>query len=87
MDVIDKKILDLLQRDCTLSIAEIGEQVGLSQTPCWKRIQRLEADGIHPTPRGAARPRETRLGPQCLRVDRDHRPFARMARALCGRRQ
>lgn len=45
MDAIDRKILDLLQRDCTLSIAEIGTKVGLSQTPCWKRIQRLEADG------------------------------------------
>ena len=45
MDAIDRKILDLLQRDCTLSIAEVGSRVGLSQTPCWKRIQRLEADG------------------------------------------
>ena len=46
MDDIDRKILDLLQRDATLSIAEIGERVGLSQTPCWKRIQRLEAAGV-----------------------------------------
>jgi Lrp/AsnC family transcriptional regulator len=46
MDDIDRKILDLLQRDATLSIAEIGERVGLSQTPCWKRIQRLEATGV-----------------------------------------
>jgi Lrp/AsnC family transcriptional regulator len=46
MDAIDRKILDLLQRDATLSIAEVGERVGLSQTPCWKRIQRLEARGV-----------------------------------------
>jgi Lrp/AsnC family transcriptional regulator len=46
MDNIDRKILDLLQRDATLSIAEIGERVGLSQTPCWKRIQRLEGQGV-----------------------------------------
>jgi Lrp/AsnC family transcriptional regulator len=46
MDAIDLKILDILQRDATLSIAEIGERVGLSQTPCWKRIQRLEAAGV-----------------------------------------
>ncbi len=46
MDDIDRKILDLLQRDATLSIAEIGERVGLSQTPCWKRIQKLEAQGV-----------------------------------------
>ena len=46
MDSIDKKILDLLQEDATVSIAEVGERVGLSQTPCWKRIQRLEAEGL-----------------------------------------
>ena len=46
MDAIDLKILALLQKDATLSIAAIGEQVGLSQTPCWKRIQRLESEGV-----------------------------------------
>lgn len=46
MDQIDRNILDLLQRDATLPIAEIGARVGLSQTPCWKRIQRLEQRGI-----------------------------------------
>jgi Lrp/AsnC family transcriptional regulator len=46
MDAIDRHILQLLQEDATLSIAELGERVGLSQTPCWKRIQRLEADGV-----------------------------------------
>ncbi|KLK90150.1 Lrp/AsnC family transcriptional regulator [Microvirga sp. KLBC 81] len=46
MDRIDRKILDLLQQDGTLAVADIGQRVGLSQTPCWKRIQRLEADGV-----------------------------------------
>ena len=46
MDAIDRKILALLQRDASLSVAEIGNRVGLSSTPCWKRIQRLEADGV-----------------------------------------
>jgi Lrp/AsnC family transcriptional regulator len=46
MDAIDRKILNLLQRDATQSIAEVAERVGLSQTPCWKRIQRLEAQGV-----------------------------------------
>ena len=46
MDLIDRKILDLLQRDATLAIAEVADRVGLSQTPCWKRIQRLEAQGV-----------------------------------------
>jgi len=46
MDTIDRKILAVLQDDASLSVAEIGNRVGLSSTPCWKRIQRLEADGI-----------------------------------------
>jgi Lrp/AsnC family transcriptional regulator len=46
MDVIDRKILTVLQEDASRSVAEIGKDVGLSSTPCWKRIQRLEADGI-----------------------------------------
>jgi Lrp/AsnC family transcriptional regulator len=46
MDAIDRKILAVLQQDASLSVAEIGQRVGLSSTPCWKRIQRLEADGV-----------------------------------------
>ena len=46
MDAIDRKILAVLQQDASLSVAEIGSRVGLSSTPCWKRIQRLEADGV-----------------------------------------
>jgi Lrp/AsnC family transcriptional regulator len=46
MDATDRKILGLLQQDASLSVAEIGTRVGLSSTPCWKRIQRLEADGV-----------------------------------------
>jgi Lrp/AsnC family transcriptional regulator len=46
MDATDRKILTLLQQDSSLSVAEIGNRVGLSSTPCWKRIQRLESDGV-----------------------------------------
>jgi Lrp/AsnC family transcriptional regulator len=46
MDSIDRKILRELQADASLSIAELADRVGLSQTPCWKRIQKLEAAGI-----------------------------------------
>jgi Lrp/AsnC family transcriptional regulator len=46
MDHIDKKILTLLQEDATLSITEIAERVGLSTTPCWRRIQKLEESGV-----------------------------------------
>lgn len=46
MDRIDKKILTCIQEDATLSIAQIAERVGLSSTPCWRRIQNLERDGV-----------------------------------------
>ncbi len=45
MDEIDKRILACLQSDATGSIAEIAERAGVSQTPCWKRIKRLEEKG------------------------------------------
>jgi len=46
MDAIDRKILTELQCDATLSVAELANRVGLSQTPCWKRVQRLEEEGV-----------------------------------------
>jgi Lrp/AsnC family transcriptional regulator len=46
MDVIDKKILDILQEDTTLAVADIATKVGLSTTPCWRRIQKLETAGV-----------------------------------------
>ena len=46
MDEFDTKILGLLQRDATLPVAEIAEKVGLSTTPCWRRIHKLEAAGV-----------------------------------------
>ena len=46
MDAIDRRILAVLQEDASLSVADIGSRVGLSSTPCWKRIQRLEAGGV-----------------------------------------
>jgi Lrp/AsnC family transcriptional regulator len=46
MDAVDRKILAVVQQDASLSVAEIGERVGLSSTPCWKRLQRLEAEGV-----------------------------------------
>src|SRR4029077_4073859 len=46
LDRMDRKILDILQKDCTLPVAEIGKQIGLSTTPCWRRIQKLEETGV-----------------------------------------
>jgi Lrp/AsnC family transcriptional regulator len=46
LDRLDLQILDILQRDTTLSMAELGAQVGLSSTPCWKRVKRMEDEGL-----------------------------------------
>ncbi len=46
MDSIDLKILDILQRDCTIAIQDIAERINLSTSPCWKRIKRMEEQGI-----------------------------------------
>ncbi|MEM1286844.1 MAG: Lrp/AsnC family transcriptional regulator [Pseudomonadota bacterium] len=45
-DAIDRRILAELQEDTTLSMNEIASRVGLSATPCWRRIQKLEDAGI-----------------------------------------
>ena len=45
-DEIDRKILALLQEDATIQLAEIANAVGLSATPCWRRIPKLEQNGI-----------------------------------------
>ena len=46
IDRTDRKILALLQEDCTISVADIASKVGLSTTPCWRRIQKMEQDGV-----------------------------------------
>lgn len=45
LDALDCKILNLLQTDATLPVASVAERVGLSPSPCWRRIQKLEQDG------------------------------------------
>ncbi|MBS0561611.1 MAG: Lrp/AsnC family transcriptional regulator [Proteobacteria bacterium] len=46
LDRTDREILRLLAADASLSLGEIAARVGLTQTPCWKRIRRLEQDGV-----------------------------------------
>ena len=46
MDRLDRKILRLLQEDSTLAVADLAKKVGLSTTPCWRRIQKLEEEGV-----------------------------------------
>ena len=46
MDRLDRKILRILQEDSTLAVADLAKKVGLSTTPCWKRIKDMEAAGV-----------------------------------------
>src|SRR6185437_13701326 len=46
LDSFDRKILDCLQDSADMPLAEVAKRVGLSTTPCWRRINRLQAEGI-----------------------------------------
>lgn len=46
MDSIDRKILAILQDDASIAVADIAKRVNLSQTPCWRRIQKLTEEGV-----------------------------------------
>jgi len=46
MDAIDRRILLALQDNSDIAIAQLADRVGLSQTPCWKRVQKLEEAGV-----------------------------------------
>ncbi|ESQ85998.1 AsnC family transcriptional regulator [Asticcacaulis sp. AC466] len=46
IDELDARILDLIQADASLSVADLAERVGLSPSPCWRRIKRLEDLGV-----------------------------------------
>jgi Lrp/AsnC family transcriptional regulator len=61
LDHIDRKILAVLQEDVTISIADLAEAVGLSTSPCWRRVQRLEREKF-------IRGRVALLDPEKMRV-------------------
>ena len=46
MDAVDRRILAELQRDAGLANTELAERIGLSPTPCWRRVKQLEASGV-----------------------------------------
>lgn len=46
LDEFDRKILRALQGDPDLTMTDLAQQVGLSHTPCWRRVKRLEAEGV-----------------------------------------
>lgn len=62
LDSIDRKILELLQTNSDLLLAEIAEGVGLSNTPCWRRIQRLKESGVIMRNVALVDPRKVNLG-------------------------
>src|SRR5437763_10539116 len=46
MDDADRRILHWLQRDAAMSVAELAERVGMSTSPCWRRVQKLTDEGV-----------------------------------------
>ena len=62
MDSIDRKILQLLQQDASLTVKQVAASIHLSATPCWKRIQKLEAEGY-------IRARVALLDPRLVKAD------------------
>ena len=62
IDRMDKQILAILQEDCTIPVAEIGRRVGLSTTPCWRRIQKLEDEGVIEKRVALLNPKKIRAG-------------------------
>ena len=62
MDRIDRHILKILQENASATVAEIADKVGLSQTPCWKRIQKLEATGVVQKRVAIVAPRKVGIG-------------------------
>jgi Lrp/AsnC family transcriptional regulator len=76
LDRVDRKILAILQDDASLAVAEVAARVGLSQTPCWRRIQRLRADGVIEATVARVRPEAIGLGLTVFMAieARDHSP-------------
>ena len=62
MDAVDKKILIILQQDSAQPVADIARKVGLSVTPCWRRIQKLEEEGIIRSRVALLNPKQVGLG-------------------------
>jgi Lrp/AsnC family transcriptional regulator len=83
MDQFDKKILQCLQQDATLPIAEIAKRAGLSVSPCWRRIQKLEADGIIRGRVALLDPEKLNVGVSVFVAIRTNRHNSNWARGFC----
>lgn len=83
LDKIDRKLLALLQQDCTLSLQALAEAVNLTTTPCWKRLKRLEDDGILIGKVALLDPGKNRPRPDRLCADKNATSQQRMVLPLC----
>ena len=83
LDKIDRKLLGLLQQDCTLSLQALADAVNLTTTPCWKRLKRLEDDGILLGRVALLDPEKLGLGLPRVCADQNSASQQRMVLPLC----
>jgi Lrp/AsnC family transcriptional regulator len=62
LDAVDRRILMALQENCDIPLAELARKAGLSSTPCWNRVQRLEAEGVITARVALVNPQKVGLG-------------------------
>jgi Lrp/AsnC family transcriptional regulator len=76
LDRTDRRILAILQEDASIPVAEVASRVGLSQTPCWRRVQRLRSEGVIERTVALVKPEAVGLGLTVfIAVEaRDHSP-------------
>ena len=83
MDRVDKMILSLIQEDATLPVADIAKRVGLSTTPCWRRIQKMEEDRVIERRVAVLNPEKINVGVTVFVSIITAQAQPRMAEALC----
>ncbi len=85
LDKIDRKLLALLQEDCTLSLQVLADAVNLTTTPCWKRLKRLEDEGIFARARRLTGCGKGGAGPDGVCPDQDSASQQRLVWPFCER--
>lgn len=83
MDAIDRKILDCLQSDSAMPIEEIARRAGLSNSPCWRRIQKLEASGVIKARVALLEPAKMNVGVTVFVAVRTNQHNAQWAERFC----
>ncbi len=84
LDAIDMRILDQLQQDCTLPVAELAERVGISASPCWRRVQRLVEGGVVRARVALLEPGRVNAGVNVFVAIRTNQHGAAWASAFCA---